>query len=103
MNLSCAFFYFGDQPKFEDNQLAKIRMIIDHFNDRMLQIITSDKNLSLDESMMLWRGRLPFRQYIKNKRHKSGIKFYELCTYDRLVLNIDSYGGQGFNDEQNLG
>ena len=44
-----------------------------------------------------------FRQYIKNKRHKYGIKFYELCTYDGLVLNVEIYGGQGFNDEQNLG
>lgn len=37
--------------------------------------------LSLDESMLLWQGRLIFRQYIKNKRNKFSIKFYELCTW----------------------
>ena len=47
------FLHFGDQPKFEDNRLAKIRMILDHFNKVMLKIITPDKKLSLDESMML--------------------------------------------------
>ena len=53
--------------------------------------------------MMLWHGCLVFRQYIKNKHHKYGIKFYELCTYDGLVLTVEAYGGQGFNDEHNLG
>ena len=96
------FLHFGDQPKFEDDRLAKIRMILDHFNKVMSEIITPDKKLSLDESMMLWRGRLMFRQYIKNKCHKYGIKFYELCTYDGLVLNVEIYGGQGFNDQQNI-
>ena len=51
---------------------------------------------------MIWRGRLVFRQYKKNKCHKYGIKFYKLCTYDGLVLTAEAYGGQGFNDENNL-
>lgn len=51
------------------------------------------KNLSLDESMVLWRGRLIFRQFIKNKRHKYGIKFYMLTEPDGLVLNVSIYTG----------
>ena len=53
--------------------------------------------------MMLWRGRLIFRQYIKNKPHKYGIKFYELYAHDGLVLSAEIYGGQGFSDFNNLG
>jgi len=97
------FFNFGEKPKFEGDRLRKIRMIMDHFNKTMRELITPEKNLSLDESMMLWRGRLIFRQYIKNKRHKYGIKFYELCTHDGLVIYADIYSGQGINDENNLG
>ena len=68
------FLHFTAQPKF--NLLANIRMIIDTFNGVMLQMITPDKNLSLDELMMLWRRLLIFRKYIKTKRHnKYGIKF----------------------------
>lgn len=52
------------------------------------------QHLTLDEAMMLWRGRLSFRQYIPNKRHKYGIKFYELCTPDGLLLNMLIYSGQ---------
>ena len=97
------FFNFGEKPKFDGDRLSKIRMIMDHFNETMLRMITPDKNLSIDESMMLWRGRLVFRQYIKNKRHKYGIKFYELCTHDDLVMTIEIYGGQHINDEHSLG
>ena len=97
------FFNFGEKPMFENDWLSKLKMIMDHLNKVMLEVITPEKNLSIDESMMLWRGRLVFRQYIKNKRHKYGIKFYELCTYDGLVLTVEAYGGQGFNDEHNLG
>ena len=69
----------------------------------MRELVTPEKNLSINESMMLWLGRLVFQQYIKNKRHKYGIKFCKLCTYDGLVLTAEAYGGQGFNDENNLG
>ena len=30
------------------------------------------------------------------------MKFFQLCTYDGLVLTAEAYGGQGFNDENNL-
>ena len=61
------------------------------------------KELLFDESMMLWRGRLVFRQYIKNKRHKYGIKFFELCTNDSFVLKTEVYSGQKFQDPQSFG
>ena len=53
------FFNFG-----EVERLSKIRMIIEHFNKTMFELIAPEKNLSI-ESMMLWRGRLTFRQYTK--------------------------------------
>ena len=97
------FLNFGEKCHFENDRLRKIRMILDHLNDVMRELVTPEKNLSIDESMMLWCGRLVFRQYIKSKCHKYGIKFYELCTYDGLVLTAEACGGQGFNDENNLG
>ncbi|XP_054260003.1 piggyBac transposable element-derived protein 4-like [Macrosteles quadrilineatus] len=46
--------------------------------------------------MVLWRGRLLFRQYIKGKRHKYGIKLYSLCEPNGLVVRFTIYsGGQG--------
>ena len=53
--------------------------------------------------MMLWRGRLVFRQYIKNKRHKYGVKFFELCTNDDFMQKTEIYSGTKFADIQSMG
>lgn len=47
--------------------------------------------------MILWRGRLQFRQYMPNKAHKYGIKLYELSTHHGFVLNVKIYCGKGTN------
>lgn len=59
----------------------------------MNSIYSPCKELSLDESMVLWRGRLQFRQYIKNKRHKYGIKLYMLTEPNGLVIKFAVYAG----------
>ncbi|KAJ8928937.1 hypothetical protein NQ314_018436 [Rhamnusium bicolor] len=53
---------------------------------------------------------LNFRVYIKNKRHKYGIKLYVLTEPDGLVLNmsvytgsLDSAGGKGHTKKVVLG
>ncbi|KAJ8932420.1 hypothetical protein NQ314_014677 [Rhamnusium bicolor] len=76
----------------------------------MVEICQPGKNLSLDESMVLWRGRLNFRVYIKNKRHKYGIILYVLTEPDGLILNmsvytesLDSAGGKGHTKKVVLG
>ena len=53
--------------------------------------------------MMLWKGRLVFRQYVKNKGHKYGIKFYELCESDGIVLKVKIYSGETTLDKHFLG
>ncbi|KAJ8938073.1 hypothetical protein NQ314_011616 [Rhamnusium bicolor] len=53
-----------------------------------------EENVSLDESLLLYRGRLSFRQYIKGKKAKYGIKFYELCSPNGYVHNIELYQGK---------
>ena len=97
------FFNFAEKPLFENDWLSKPWKILDHLNKFMLDVITLDKDLSIDKSMMLWRVCFVFRQYIKNKSHKYGLKFYELFMHDGLVLTIETYGGQSFNDEHNHG
>ncbi|KAE9542430.1 hypothetical protein AGLY_003291 [Aphis glycines] len=68
-------------------------MLIDNFQKAFYPRI----ELSLDESLLLHRGRLCFRQYIKGKKAKYGIKFYELCSLDGYVLNIEMYKGKQFS------
>lgn len=43
--------------------------------------------------MFLWCERLYFRQYIQNKKHKFGLKFYLLIQPDDLFLKSRIYCG----------
>ncbi|XP_039315091.1 piggyBac transposable element-derived protein 4 [Solenopsis invicta] len=56
-------------------------------------IYSPGKELSLDESIVLWRGQLIFCQYIKNKRHKYGIKLYMLTEPSSVILKSLVYTG----------
>lgn len=72
--------------------MHKVSLILDILKKKFQNNFNPYEALSLDESMLLWRGRLIFKQYIKNN-HKYGIKFYELCSPDDYVLNIEIYKG----------
>lgn len=92
--LRCLCFYDAEVDATDD-KMHKISNVLKHLLQNFSRLYSPGKNLSLDEAMVLWRGRLSFRQYIKNKRHKYGIKLYELCTPDGYILNILIYTGKG--------
>lgn len=41
--------------------------------------IPEENNIAIDESLMLWKGRLAIKHYIPMKRVRFGLKSYELC------------------------
>lgn len=89
-----------------NDRLHKIRPVVDYFNKKMCEVYYPNRELSLDEAMVLWRGRLQFKQYIKNKRHKYGIKLYMLTEPTGLILKFriyegasDIYGGSGHTEK----
>lgn len=61
-------------------------------------VYTPEKQLAVDESLMMWKDRLLFRQYIPMKRARFGIKFFCLCekvthtvfayTLGRIILQL---------------
>lgn len=91
--LSYMCFYSANEPV--TSRLHKVCNVINPIIENIQKVYEPGKNLSLDESMLLWRGRLVFRQYLKNKRHKYGIKFYELCTPNGFILSLLLYTGKG--------
>ena len=65
------------------------------FRDRAKSVYSPGKNLSVNESLVLFRGHLQFKQYIKTKRARFGIKLYELCTSNGITLDFLIYCGKG--------
>lgn len=80
----------------------KIVKFIDMLTVNFRKIYNAGEELSLDESLLLFRGRLHFRQYIKSKKARYGIKFFELTTSDGYVLNVKMYSGKE-TTEQDMG
>lgn len=97
------FWHFANNRDPLQGRLQKVAPILDHFNSVMSSVYKPARRLSLDESMVLWRGRLLFRQYIKNKRHKYGIKFFELAESNGMILRLCIYSGEAFEDVDHLG
>jgi len=86
--------HFSHDAVDPNDRLFKIKSIVEYFNNKMDEVYYPGKNLSIDESMILWRGRLIFRQYIQGKRHKFGIKLYMLAEPNGLNLKTMIYTGQ---------
>ena len=86
-----------------NEQLSKTGFFMNHLNETMKRIYCPSENLSLDQSLVLWHGRLIFRQYIKNKKHKYGAKFYKLHESSRLILRPFIYSGLPYPDIHDLG
>lgn len=93
--LQCLHFAKNPEPNepIPTDRLYKIRPLIDIFHRTMDNLVIPSKNLCIDESMVLWRGRLVFRQYLKNKAHPYGIKMYMLNEASGLVLRFIVYTG----------
>lgn len=90
---SIEYFHQG-QEHFSNGPLKKIEPIFKVLMNNFQLAYVLYEQLSLDESLLLHRGRLFFRQYMRLKKARCSIKFFELCTPDGFVLNMEMYKGK---------
>ena len=78
------FLHFTDDLNYgaADDKLKKLRPILTHFSQKFSELNYLCQNISLDESLMKYRGRLPYVQCNRSKRARFGIKFYKICDSD---------------------
>ena len=79
---------------FVDNETCRVEDPLYKIRDFMKEILLAFKStvkprktVVIDESMILWRGRLRFHQYIKGKRHNMGSN-YTSCVYLTVIRMI---------------
>ena len=70
------FLHFHDNEEIVNHSLVTIKSVIGHVQSKFSAVLTPGKNLCIDESLLLWKGRLRFKQYIPFKRNRFGIKLY---------------------------
>ena len=68
-------------PDHQDFKLHKVQPIITHLSKKFLRFYRPHENISIDESMVGYKGKTPhLRQYMPNKHHaRFGIKLWCVC------------------------
>lgn len=88
------------------DKLAPIRHIFDSWESNLSDAFVPGENVTVDEQLLTFRGRVPFKQYIPSKPGKYGIKFWMLSdSATSYVLRLQMYTGKepGEKREQNQG
>ena len=80
--------HFNDNDTFEQNRrIYKIEPILEMLRNNFKSVYSPGKKLVVDESLVPFKGRIIFRQYIPVKSHKYGIKLYKLCTVNGYTVD----------------
>ena len=100
--LLCSFLHFNDnaeqvprgQPGYDP--LFKIAPLIDILKPLYKVYYIPSRELSIDETMKLFAGRLSFKQFMPNKPIRWGIKLWSLAeSKTGYILDWNVYTGKG--------
>lgn len=78
--LILSLLHFSDNDQ-SDDRLAKIRSVLENMIESFKAVYRPRENISIDESLIPWKGRLIFKQFNRNKRARFGIKIYKVCDW----------------------
>lgn len=91
--LSMLHFSNNEQNQGTD-RLYKVHEVLKRIKRSFSIMFQPFQDLVIDESMVLFKGRLIFKQYIRTKRHRFGIKLFVLCDCETgYVLDYIVYTG----------
>lgn len=88
-------------PCDNTDKFIKIQPIYDAINNK-IKSIPKERNLSVDEQMIPFKGHLQMKQYVKGKPCPWGIKAFFLCGSSGMVYNILLYQGNTTEIDQNI-
>ncbi|KAJ2941505.1 hypothetical protein O0L34_g14551 [Tuta absoluta] len=74
-----AAFHLNDSSNDNGDPIHSIRPVVDHMNEKFKELYNLEQNIAIDESLTLWKGPLSFKQYIKTKSARFGVKTFQLC------------------------
>lgn len=58
---------------------TRIEPFLDLLRDKCQLVMRPGKHVTVDEALVLYKGRLRFRQYMKSKRARFGVKVFVVC------------------------
>lgn len=83
-----------DEVGHTTDRLCKINEIVEKLRKSFNDTFQPYQRLCIDESLFLYKGRLPFKQYVPSKRSTFEIKSFFLCDCETgYVEDIIIYCG----------
>ncbi|GFW92422.1 piggyBac transposable element-derived protein 4 [Trichonephila clavipes] len=102
------FLHFANNESSSDldhnTKLKKIREFHNLIVHKFKAVYVPKPDISVDESLIAYKGRLSWKQYIPQKRACFGIKLFQLCESESgYIWNSLIYTGKGtaFNENYN--
>jgi hypothetical protein len=93
--------HFGsveDKEGATPDKFKKVRMIVNHMQNRFSELFVPEQNLSHDEAMIKYFGKSGLKQAIRNKPIRFSFKAWVLATVSGYVVTFDLYQGKGIGD-----
>jgi len=100
--LSTMIHYSNNETNDQTNRLYKLGTIVEDIMVNSNNCMSPHDTLCIDESMIPFTGRLFFKQYLKNKRHKYGIKLFKLYMTPNYTINLKVYAGKEVTPETSV-
>lgn len=98
------YLHFANDAEDENDNdpLWKIRRLMTNITEKCNIFFKPYKKVVIDESLMLFKGRVKFKQYIPSKRSRFGIKIFHICDCDSgIVLDMCIYSASDADINKN--
>ena len=95
------YFHLNDNtlrvPRDDDryDPIYKVRPLYETVRMNCVEKYRPGRDISVDEAMVAFTGRLHFKQYIKNKPTRWGIKIWCIADQSGYLLDFQVYTGKG--------
>ena len=95
----------GDTPIVSpNNKTHKFNDFLKYLNNKWTAYYRYSQYITIDECMSAFKGRICFRQTIKEKKKQTGIKFFAKSSASKgYVYRLIPYTGKNFEYDQTLG
>lgn len=91
------FLHFSNNENYiygTSQKLYKILPVLNYLKEKFMSVYIPQKHVCVDESLIGWKGRLGWKQYIPSKRKRYGMKLFVLCeSKTGYVYNFIFYTG----------
>ncbi|XP_047365373.1 piggyBac transposable element-derived protein 4-like [Vespa velutina] len=94
------FLHFANNEETDNrDKLRKVRPVINYLNEKFKEVYVMEENITIDESLMKFKGCMSCKQFNLSKRARFRIQFYKLCELaSGYCYNFKKYTG---NDKIN--